>query len=171
MSVEDLFSTIFASTYTTADFHRRVGLLRSFFEKKFFASGGGLTIQEFLIGADVSQTEVNFYLKLGDDFYNSFTKDTVYSLLDGIEAELKNNAVVLFYVPFRMPADEVAKLGLWMRENLPVNVILDLKIDPSAFGGCFFVWNGTHHDYSLRYYLAKQKDEIARLVGSYGQQH
>lgn len=168
MNAEELFRSIASSTYTTADVHRRVRLIREYFEKKIFASQPELTLEAYLATGDVSGADRDALTSLGDEFYASFTKDSCYKLLDGIGVEAKKTPTVRLNVAFDIPPGEVTKIGLWFRENLPVNVLLDVKIDADAFGGCTFAWDGVFHDYSLRYLLARQKNEIVKILDSYG---
>ena len=168
MNAEELFSAITSETYTTTDIHRRVRLLREYFEKKFFASQPDLAIDAFLAVQEASQADKDVLSGLGEAFYSSFTKDSCYKLLEGILIESKKIPTVRLNVAFDVPPDEVPKIGQWFRQNLPVNVLLDIRIDADAFGGCTFAWNGVFHDYSLRYLLEKQKSDIVKVLESYG---
>ena len=170
MSAEELFATILKSTFTTADFRRRLTLLRLFLEKKYYSQAPGYTLDEFYKEETVTETDRKFLQTLSDEFYAAFTKDTVYSLLGDIEKILKNSPVIILYAAFRMPPEEVEKLGNWVRVNMPPNTIVDLKVDGAAFGGCMFVWNGFLSDYSLRYHLLKHRNEVGQVISKYGQQ-
>lgn len=167
MTAEDLLSLITQVTFTVADAHRRLRLMREYFEKKFYAGAGDLAMEEFLSTREVLQTDKDALFGLGDEFYATFTKDSCYKLLDSLNEEVKKMPTVRLNVSFDLPSPEVAKLGLWFRQNLPVTVLLDIKIDADAFGGCTFAWNGYLKDFSLRYFLKKQKSDIVKIIQSY----
>ena len=165
MNAEDIATAIISTTYTTADLHRRLRLLRQYFEKKFFTSGPKLAIADFInTQEEVGEGEADIFVSFGDEFYSSFTKETCYKLLDNVAGTAKKMPTVRLNLSFDPPSGEVAKLGTWFRQNLPVSVLIDLKIDADAFGGCTFAWDGKFQDYSLRYYLARSSAEIVSFI-------
>jgi len=86
---------------------------------------------------------------------------------DRPEEEVEKRPLLTLYVPTVLPPKEVENLGRWARENIRDGLFIDLHVDASVVGGCSFVWNGVHHDYSLKYYFEQNRNEIKHLVRSF----
>jgi hypothetical protein len=158
------------TTYTKENFHRKIMLLKEFFSKRFFKDAEGKSLKEdledFLIKNNVGDSLRNSILSLPNSFFDYFNGDNYAVTLDSLESEVENLPKLILYVATVLPPAEVAKLGIWIRENIKQGVFIDLHVEASVVGGCSFVWNGVHHDYSMSYYFDKHKNEIRNLVRS-----
>lgn len=168
MSANNLFSIILKSTFTTADFRRRLALLRQYFEKKFYTQTAVYGLAEFYKEVHVEDFDKRFLDNLSDEVYSAITKDNMYGFFGDVEKLLKNAPTIILYTSFRMPPEDRDRLGNWLRLNMPENTVVDMKIDGAAFGGCMFVWNGFLNDYSLRYHLMKHREDVGKIISSYG---
>ena len=69
-------------------------------------------------------------------------------------------------VPISLPPAEVSRLGQWSRANVRSDVMVSIRVDPQAVGGCMVVWQGMYLDMSLRYFFTKNRDALTELVHS-----
>lgn len=143
-------------------------LLKEFFSKRFFKEHGDESLKESL-GIFLDENNVGEMLKksvvsLPDEFFQYFTKDNLNDAIQSLEDEVNNRPKLSLYIPTILPPTEVEKLGRWVRDNIQEGLFVDLEVDTSVVGGCAFVWNGVHHDYSFRYYFDKNRNEIKNLV-------
>ena len=159
---------ILESTYTKDNLHRKVVLLEEFFQNYYFKEeiSGGIKdrLKDFLIDENLGEYLRSSLLSLSDEFYGAFAADNFRVILDRIKEEENNRAHITIYVATLLPPIEVEKLGRYARENIAPGVFIDLQVDGSVVGGCSFVWNGVHHDYSLAYYMDKKRTEIRALL-------
>jgi len=159
------------TTYTKENFHRKAMLLKEFFSKRFFQEHTDVPLKDdlgnFLDENNVGEALRNSLLSLPDEFFHYFTKDNINNVIKDLENEVDNRPKLTLYVPTVLPPTEVENLGKWTRGNIQENLFIDLQIDASVVGGCAFVWNGVHHDYSFKYYFDKNLAEVKNLVRSF----
>ncbi|OGG11424.1 hypothetical protein A2Z00_05570 [Candidatus Gottesmanbacteria bacterium RBG_13_45_10] len=167
MDENSLLIIILASSFSKADLHRRLRLLREYLEQRFYAPEKSLTLQDFLNEKNVDKDDQQIMLSWGESFYNGFTKETAYDVLDHMAARAKELPTMNLYVPFTPDGKEMMKLGIWVRDNVDKNVLVDIHVDPSTFGGCSFAWNGIYHDYSLRHMMGLKMNEIRKVLSDY----
>jgi F0F1-type ATP synthase delta subunit len=164
MTDDQLLETIINTSFVKADVLRRTRIVREYLEQKFFTPGEKKNLKEFLEGLQASEDDTKVLSKWGDAFFHSFTKENAYELLDKINGHVKDLPSVNLYVPVTLEPDDVAKLGDWFRKNVDSNVIIELHVESSTFGGCAFAWNGVYTDYSLKHYLHKRMDAISKVL-------
>ena len=166
--MSDNTNELLDTTFTKDNLHRKVVLLEEFFQNYFFKEEvqGSLKdrLKDFLIEEGVGEYIRSSLLSLSEGFYLQFAADNFRKVLDAIKEEESNRAHITIYVATILPPIEVQKLGKWARENIAPGIFLDLQIDGSVVGGCAFVWNGVHHDYSLGYYINKHRTEVRSLL-------
>jgi F0F1-type ATP synthase delta subunit len=63
---------------------------------------------------------------------------------------------------------EIAKIAGWFRTNVRKDMILEVKIDANVTGGCALIWNNTYYDFSLRYFMRKERAGIVSMLNAYG---
>jgi F0F1-type ATP synthase delta subunit len=160
-------STVLASTYVKADVLRRIHLMREYLEQRFFTPGEKHDLPEYLDIAKIVPEDKNALNTWGNTFFNQFTKENAYSILDLMAQEVKNLPVINLYIPVGLPPEELSKLGIWVRQNINASVLIELHVDSSTFGGCAFAWNGVYYDYTLRHYMRKKTDSIRKILTDY----
>lgn len=172
---KDIFSTLIKEFYTTQDIHLATGLLKEFFNIHLFKSGQHedyrTDLKKFLKEHDDAEHMGRRLLSFNDSFYKHFTKDSVADIFKALESEIETHPQVILYIPALLPDEETKKLGEWFRKNVEADVLLDLKVDRLAIGGCMFVWKGVYYDFSLRYFLKKKEKEVTAAIRSYRKEH
>ena len=100
-----------------------------------------------------------------EQWVDTFTKESiqplvVFEALDSVQEDITGLPAVTLYVPVRFTPEQTEKFGMWFRENVQPNILLSMHIDPRATGGCSFIWNNVFYDFSLRYFMDKQREDI-----------
>ncbi len=162
-----IISTMIEATYTTDDLIERLGLLRKYYDVVLFTEATSATVREVLEGKCDDRT-----LRLLEIWVSTFEKQkiqplVVYETLDTVQEEVAGVPAITLYVPVRFNIMQVEQLGKWFRENVQPNILLSLRIDPRTTGGCAFIWNDEYHNYSLRYYIEKEREEIDKVFNKY----
>lgn len=163
-----LLSQFIKETYTKKDIARRLRLLREYFEGGFFTFTE-MEVTKFLLGKHATMDDIHVFVSWGKDFYDAFSKETMYARINALHEAVKKLPHVVMYIPYEPVPAEIVKLGKWCRQNIGGDLVVDLRTDITLLGGCAFVWKGVYRDYSLRYYMRKKKAEITRLVTEYVQ--
>ncbi len=166
MEVQELKYVVIRTAYTKADIQRRLRLLREYLEQTHFA-GEDVELTKFLLSKRAQTDDIDAFLSWGKEFFDAFTKEKAYTLLNVIAEHMKTLPVISMYIPYEPVPAEVNKLGAWIRRNVGELVLIDLHTDPTLLGGCAFAWKGTYRDYSLRYYMQKKRDEITKIIEQY----
>lgn len=148
------------NTYTTDDFIERLGLMRKYYNTRLFTDGENTKLRDLLLEDCDERT-----LTVLEDWVTTFTNESIqplviYEALDSIQEDMAGLPAVTLYVPVRFSPEETEKFGMWFRENVQPNILLSLRIDPRATGGCSFIWNDVFYDFSLKYFIDKQRDDI-----------
>lgn len=169
MNEDQILSTILPSTFTKAHCYRRLRLWREFLEHKFFKGEPEVKIEDFLREENASQSDLDTLSSLGGKFYHLFTRENIYKILNNLSDNLKKLPVVTVFLPNEPTEREIVNLGKWFRKHLDPYVIMDLRLDPKLHTGCAFVWNGVYHNFSLRFYLDKEKKRVLQIIEEYAQ--
>lgn len=167
MTEDQLLKTIMDSSFVKADVLRRTRIVREYLEQRFYTPGDKKNLKEFLSVPSISEDDRKVMSAWGGDFYDSFTKENAYDLLEKVNGQVKDLPTVNLYIPIELGPDEVSKLGSWFRINVDKNILIELHVDSSTFGGCAFAWNGVYTDYSLRHYLHKRMDGVRKVLTEY----
>lgn len=167
----DLLAAILTNTFSQSDLKHRLVLLRQFLEFRFFKphKNENLVFQlnEFFVAKKESRDEFNALNSWGYSFFSQFNKDNTYEILDQIDAAVGVLPTMTVYLPLELPIYEIPKLGAWLRANVAGNLVFDLKIDRSLIGGCALAYRGNYRDFSLRFYLEKNKLGVKRVIEDY----
>lgn len=166
MTEDQLFQTILADTYTLTDFHRRLKLLRDYLENTFFTEERQ-SLSDFFKKHQISTSDLEILVAWGDNFYQSFAQENIYKILRNLEEKAKNLPIVTVYLPIAINSLLPYQIGKWFRQNLEYAVLIDLKTDYSLVSGAAVVCKGIYHDFSLHYYISKQKEEILNIISNY----
>jgi hypothetical protein len=155
------------NTYTTDDLVERIGLMRKYYGVKLFVEGSTASLAD-VVAAECEPHTLNAVEHWEKRFLESDVQPlVVYEALDTVQEELAGVPAVTLYVPVRFAPDQIEKLGMWFRENVQPNMLLSLHIDPRATGGCGFVWNDVYYDFSLHYYLDRERRAITDMFNQY----
>lgn len=76
------------------------------------------------------------------------------------EKTIKSAETVVLYLPFVLPAENIAEI------SAKINSLLEIKIDPSLIAGCAIAKNGVYKDYSVRARLSEKHEEISQILKS-----
>ena len=168
---KELLEVILANTFTVSDFNHRLSLLKGFLEYQFFKPHENLNLfyllNEFINSNKELRDEFNALSGWGQSFYDSFNKINFYQLVSSLEKEVSSSPTVTLYLPFVPRLYEVPKLASWFRQNVHPQTMIDIKLDRRLIGGTAIVWKGNYYDFSLRYYLAKSKESILKVIAGY----
>lgn len=167
MKTDELMHKILQNAYTKVDIQRRVRLLREYLERGFYTPDHRPDVTKFLLEKRATTDDIEAFISWGKDFFNHFTRNNTYDLLNAIIDSIRILPVVSVYIPYEPVPAEVVKLGGWFRRNVNDTVLIDLHTDPALLGGCAFAWKGMYRDYSLRYYMQKRRDEIEKIITEY----
>jgi len=154
-------------TFTTDDLIERLGLLRKYYSTVLFAGGGDALVSDVLENECDERTMHILGRWVGVFNEQKIQPLVVYEALDAVQEDMAGVPSVRLYVPVRFSKEQVEQLGGWFRENVQPNILLTLHIDPRTTGGCAFIWKDVYHNYSLRYYMDKQRDEITKVFNKY----
>lgn len=163
--------TILSNTYTKSSLLSRISLLRNFLEFQYFLPHEKqnlfFLLNEYITDENISRDELNALTAWDYPFYDQFTPNNLYLTLKNLGTEALRLDLVTVFLPFYASIYEVPKLGTWFRKEINEEIILDIKVDVSLIGGCALSWKGVYHDFSLRYYLEKNKNKINSMLNDY----
>jgi|GEM_PF-2467564 len=162
-----IISAMLDNTYTTDDLVERLGLMKKYYGKVLYSEGSTNTMDE-IIGTECDDHTLQSLQVWVDSFKtNKIQPVAVYEALDAIQEELAGIPKVTLYTPVRFPPEHVERFGKWFRRNVQPNILMNMHVDPRATGGCGVVWDDTYHDYSLRYYIHKDRTRVVEMFNKY----
>lgn len=148
----DLLSTILMSTYSLTQLRHRVRILKLNLIKTFFGSSAE--------NLALSPSDLNWLKSLPADFYQRFTKDSVYQIFADLEEKSKHLPILTMYLAFEPDEATLNQIGLFVRKAFGLVLLLDVRLDPSLIAGTALAWKGVYRDYSLRTKIDSKKSEI-----------
>ena len=77
---------------------------------------------------------------------------------------LEGVPTLTLYVPAPLAPGSVASVARWCRREIDPTLLLDIKIDRAAAGGCLFAWQGVLHDFSFTYFLRQHTRDYEALL-------
>lgn len=148
------------NTYTTDDLMERIGLMRRYYDKRLFQDDTNITIRK-AIGEECDE----YTLQALEAWNSSFDEEgiqplVVYEALDAVQEDLGGVPSITMYVPVRFNPEQIENIGKWFRENIQPNMLVSLRIDPRATGGCGLIWKDVYYDFSLRYFIEKNREKV-----------
>ena len=158
--------------YTTEDAHSVLELLKEFFESFFFSehtiTSRDKMLKEFIKEKKVPEGGEAMLNSLPAAFWETVTRENMYEKIDSFAKTFNSLPRIVLYVPKKLPYGEVKKVGEWMHSNVAKNLLMDIRVDLSAIGGCKLAWKGIYHDFSLRYFIKKHKRELVSMMREHG---
>lgn len=166
-----LASSILANTYTVSDLYRRFAVLQEFSEYAKYhlrlstdqAVIGEL--RDFLSRKEVDSRQAEALLKWGEEVWRTVVSGGAVGSLSDLSEDFDSLPVVVLYVPSKLPAEELDRLGAWLRRQTGESVLLDVRQSPKVAGGCAFSWRGVYYDYSFGSRLSpKRHQQVVAMV-------
>jgi F0F1-type ATP synthase delta subunit len=167
--MEELFTSLHSRIYRHTDLHSVMMELKEFLEKFFFSDyfSGKSNVQalhHYIDENDLPVKVVDILRSIPDSFLDRFGANTLYDQIARLEELLSQTPLLTIYVPVELEPEHYEHLGNWVREHVNPQLVFDTKLDSTVIGGCAFVWNGTYHDYSLRYFIKQNHQEIIEAL-------
>ena len=163
---------LFHVAYTTEDAHTVLELIKEFLEFFFFSEHVEVShteiVKTFIKKKNISDAEADMLKALPAQFWETITRENMYEQIDIFAKTFNSLPRIVLYVPTKLPYGEVKKVGQWMHLNVAKDLLMDIKVDPEAIGGCKLAWKGVYHDFSLRYFIKKHKRELVSMMREYG---
>ncbi len=166
-----------SDTYTRNQATRRFRLVKDFVNYQAFGSTsqGGLNQAiksfkaEYVKINERSETEEDmlFLDGLGEAFFQSFKISSLKEDFEQFEKELEATKLVIVYIPFEMPIQEIRKLGVWLKSTLGLETIFDLRFDGNLIGGCALSYRGVYKDLSLKSRIEEHKKQVIDTLISF----
>ena len=159
-----IISIMLKNTYTTDDLIERLGYMRTYYGVKVFSKGSDKKLEDVLRTTCDSLT-----IKRLKEWEKEFDAGNiqpivVYEALDTVQEEVSAMPTITLYVPVRFSLEDNERIGKWFRDNVQPNILLTVRIDPRSTGGCSFIWKHTYYDFSLHYYIQKNRNAIVSML-------
>ncbi len=171
VETEKMLETIIANTYTRNSLAHRLDLAKGFLEYYFFQGHENRNLiyllNEYINLKKENRDEFNAMVAWSYPFFNQVNKSNFYGVLSRLETAMKALDGATIYLPIILPPYEHPKLCGWFRANVHPRFIIDLRFDRSLIGGCAIVYKGVYHNFSLRYFLERDKPAIKSVVEEY----
>ena len=167
MTEKQIVEFILKTTYTTSDLNRRLNLFREFLEYKFFTGKENVKFDDFAIERTIPSPDMMVISKWDETFSLSFTKVNVYKLLDRVKSLLSEFPVITVYLPFTPDENQILTLIEWLNKNVHPQILIDLRKNEALVLGCAFAWKGVYHDYSLHFFMEKNRNALLKLLSDY----
>ncbi|MFC1647322.1 hypothetical protein ACFL1A_03485 [Patescibacteria group bacterium] len=166
MKSEEMLAKLLETSYTKDEVLRRLGIIKKYLEQKLYKSEE-LNLETFLEDEKVIDADKEMLLKTSDEIIKSLNKDNMYKVLDDVKKKVGELETVKIYLPYESDTKENMNLGKWFRDHVGKTSLLDIKKDSSLVGGCAVATKGKWQDYSLRYFIRKEKNEIVNSLEKY----
>jgi len=169
-----LLTKITENTYTVKDLHRRLRLMQQCLESVLYDEPDQMRItpvatrRERAIETLADERDKATLQTLDEQDWNSFTAATLATKMKALLEESEQLPVMTLYLPVAFTDKQLAPLSAWARREVAAGIMFEVLIDPKVVGGCAFVYNGTHFDWSLRRYLRAKRGVITSLLNAYG---
>jgi F0F1-type ATP synthase delta subunit len=170
---EIVLPPVLKNTYSTTELHRRADLLQRFFEHLFFESKTGegdrvALLKQYYHDADENmKRHVEAVAAWGAPLLGSFTAGNLYERVLELKQAAKALPTLTLYVPTHLTSDQIQPIGIWCRAYVRSDIMLEIKTDPEAIGGCEFAYNDRFHDFSFSYFAKAKRSELVKLVHEY----
>lgn len=170
MSLDQILQKILSNTFTRTDVGKRLLLLQDFLETVAYgevSKPGSLSeaLQAHYAGSERS-AEASAVAAWGEETLRFMAEARMHERLRELKEQLTALPELVLYTSTILSSANIASLGSWCRANIDPRILLELRTDPSAIGGCFFVWKNQYHDYSLSYFINKNREKILKNLGS-----
>lgn len=160
-------SVLIERTYSRADLAYRIGLLREFLGFAFFTRHEKNVTKETLEAFEQknhAEVDIEFLRSLPVTFFDAFTQESFYSVLDDLAKESQQLPTITLTVPVVLDASSKEALGVWVRKEIGEEVLLDLSTDATLATGCQIVWGNTLHDFGFDRALEQKRAEVEKHI-------
>lgn len=167
---QPISAPILKNTYSASDLYRRADMLQHFLEDSFFKTASKSGSRAELITTYYAQSDaetVNHAAAIaawGSAVLDEYTADNLYERIRTLKLAVKSFPKLTLYVPVRLAAAQIERIGGWCRSQIQPDIMLDLKIDADTVGGCAFAYQNTFHDLSFSYFSHKERAAVLSLV-------
>ena len=149
--MDDLLNFLLKDSYTLSQLKNKLRILRSALSVKFY-EGSQL---------EKPALEDSSWLKsLPENFLQSFNKDNLSEIIEGLETQINKFDVLTVFRPFDTTDDGLTQLGIHARNTFGKVLLLDIKYNPLLIAGCAMSWKGIYKDYSLHSKIQERKQTI-----------
>lgn len=171
MPMDALASSILANTYTVSDLYRRFAVLQEFSEyanyNRRLAEDREVSgeLRDFLTRKELDSRQIEALLKWGEEVWRAVVSGGAIGSLSDLSEDFDKLPVVVLYVPTKLLAEELDRLGAWLRRQTGESILLDVRESPKVAGGCAFSWRGVYYDYSFASRLSsKRHQQVVAMV-------
>lgn len=162
-----IISIMLKNTFTTDDLVQRIALMRIYFSKRLFSGAEHIPIHEALQGECDAYTLTALEAWMEGFKESALSPLVVYEALDAIEEDLAGVPSITIYLPIKFDTAFVEGFGKWFRERVQPNILLTVHTDPYVSGGCSFVWNSVHYDFSFRYFVERESAAVLKTFDTH----
>ena len=123
-----LLTTMLENTYTQADIHRRLSVLRQCVEYAVFTETDMSYEEEctLFLSKLENREDAIAVQAWGDDVFRAFTKKNIGALIQELQEKIDMLPLLKLYVPVALPEEEVAKTAKWCRAEVREGMLLIL---------------------------------------------
>jgi len=167
---EVLSSAILSNTFSMTDLYRRADLLQRFLENAFFEvkALGAKRVPELRAYYRDSDPETAAHAAAiatwGEEKLAEYSAENLYDRIRALKQAVRTLPKLTLYVPVHFAPAQTERIGAWCRSTIAPDIILDLRIDPAAVGGCAFVYNSSFHDVSFTYFSRKSRAALVDMI-------
>jgi len=166
MNEEKLLQILISICFTKSQANKRFWILREFLENKFFKKKVQ-KLENFLKKSNTSPDDTEALLHLPASFYSAFNKENTYPLLTKIDKALNKADSIHLYLPVDLTDKYLEKVGSWFKQNVGKFILLEIQTVKNLTLGITLSINGVYHDYSLKYFLSKKRQQINKAFEDY----
>jgi hypothetical protein len=168
--MEDTLHALCLNTYTVADMHRRIGLLKASLEKVLFSNASADDVAQEAVAYAQSiaeEKDKDAVVQWELEVWKRFDAQNLSTQLEVLTKSVALLPVLIVYIPVEFDVVATASLGTWCRENISAKLLLDLHVDPAVTGGCAVVSRDTYVDLSLHSKLREHTGAVTELLNTY----
>lgn len=164
-----LLQKMLENTYAQADIYRRLSVLRQCVEYAVFTETDMSYEEEctLFLSKLENRADAIAVQSWGDDVFRAFTQKNIGKLMHELHEKVDTLPLLKLYVAVKLPEEEVAKIAKWCRKEVRQGMLLDMQVDPQVAGGCAFVWDDTHYDFSFHSRMKAVPGAITEELDTY----
>ena len=161
-------------TFTTTDLHRRLRLMQQCLEVVLYDEPEQMRLlaapkrRERALEEIASAADTKVLMSLGEQIWDGFTTATVVARMKSLREEVETLPVMMLYIPVPFGDEQLKPLATWARREVAPSLMFEIEVDPAVVGGCAFVYNDTHYDWSLHWQMKNKRGLVTSLLNSYG---
>ena len=157
-----MLASILSNTFTTADAYKRLLVLEDVLQHALYGGDHHSDILELLR----ARADAKAIAEWGTQVFDSFTKETLAEDMQELKDAIGRLPTLTVYTPVVFEQKHLETIGSWCREHIDTQILLDVRVDPQASGGCMFVWRDTLYDFSLQYFMKQRASEFRAYIAS-----